>query len=48
VTIELGDEVRWVPTGEIGTVLGLTTEPSAIVVFPHGRAIEARAAAPDA
>lgn len=28
------DEVRWTPTGEVGRVIGLTTEPSAIVVFP--------------
>lgn len=35
--INLDDVVRWVPTGEVGRVIGLTTEPSAIVVFPHGR-----------
>jgi hypothetical protein len=37
VTIELGAAVRWIPTGDVGVVHGLTVEPSAIVVFPHGR-----------
>lgn len=33
----LETEVLWAPTGQVGVVKGLTSEPSAIVEFPDGR-----------